>query len=781
MVGRFGPFRDYTTTLAPPVSQGDGGSRGPSTALEGTSTIELGWDGITPDQLRRWNEHNAPYRNLAGNPEIADRALKIVRASILHYEQSTLHLRRKWAELNTLIKGRSIRWGAWKDPDSVHSPKLYQALETLETRITDAILNTASGDGEWFVAHGREESDIEREAAVQGWMAWLLDKNKFDQRLSEMVRTMLVYSFCVVKTRWINHVDWHVRRERTMEPSPRGRLAKTERVEERKLLDSYAELDLVDPAWFFCDTRYTDPQKMQWIGDRCRMSFDEIADLGEQGEFENWEQLAEEEPHSLATLYGGTDDIGTTREDEDRWFNLHHLGSSKVFYVDRRWGRFDPYGTGRTREFELVVANGTHVIKVRENPHDDKFRPYALARACKYPFDFHSVGPLDHCLAQSIEIDTHRQLALDGSRMSVCPLVFTDQAANIGETLYGVEPGKVFDVAPGSIQFSDIKSPVDNMLKMESVLGNDIERTAGAPGFYMGGDAAGTNSATEFQGRQREANMRIRSYIRSMADMLREMLQQFCMLSGQYMLSERAVRVLGQKAGFLGDQTKISPDMLDSPVDFDFVVLGNLNVVGMEAGNMQLFLNGILPFAPPGQVNLAKLTERAGRMLLGSRAEGIVADVDDYRNLMSQDAELMMLMQGQPVRVRQGDDDMEHLEWIEGFKMSPMWGAIDDETRDLITQHEASHREALGAKRRQRMALDSYQAPFPMAAEAAYPGQGSATNMMRQNERATTGGGGPSGTPVGETSGPGRTQQLAKPGRSQPFTQTQNESMQLAG
>jgi hypothetical protein len=79
------------------------------------------------------------------------------------------------------------------------------------------------------------------------------------------------------------------------------------------------------------------------------------------------------------------------------------------------------------------------------------------------------------------------------------------------------------------------------------------------------------------------------------------------------------------------------------------------------------------------------------------------------------------------------------------------------------------------------MALASYQAPFPITPEAGYPGQGSATNMMRGNERAMAGGGGPSGTPVGETPGPGRLEQIPVSGRAMPIAQSASEGFSMAG
>lgn len=779
---RIGPFRDPTTfpKLEPPREGPP--TRGRSTAREGTTEIVVQWDGLHPSDLRRWDENENPYENLASDPKVAERALRLVKATIQQYEQDTLGLQRKWHELNYLLQGRSLRWGAWSDSDAVHSPILYQVLENLEARITDAILNTSAGDGEWFVPRGREESDINVEAAIQGWCAWCLDKNKFDQRISEIVRTMLIYAFAPVTTKWKNTLDWRVRRNRERLPSPRGPLIKTKRTEEFRLIDSGPEIELIDPRWFFGDVRYNDPQKMHWVGHCTRMSYDEILACHDKGEFENALLLAGQEPEAQNARYSWVDpDSSGTSSTAPTAFRSHALGGSKVFFVDIWYGRFDPYNTGRTREFEMVIANGRVPLLIVENRHDDKHRPIALARACKYPFSLHSVGPLDHCLPLSIEIDTHRQLALEGSRLSVCPLVFSDQKEDIGESLYGVEPGKVFDVNPNAVKFSDIKSPVANMIDMEAVLTSDIEKTAGAPGFYTGADAQGTNSATEYEGRRREANMRIRSYIRSMAELCSEVLHQVTSLSGQYLRSERLVRVIGSKASWLGDRLKVAPEMFDAPIDFEFVVLGNMHVTGMEATGAQLFLNSVLPFAPPGQINQARLTERMGRMLLGNRAAGIIADVEDTRQLMSQDDELMLMIDGQQATVREGDDDRDHLDWLEGFKMSPMWEAIDDSARNRIEEHEAAHREQIGRKRRQQMALMSYQPPFPIAGAASPLGQGSATNMLRANERQMTGGGGPSGTPVGETPGPGRMDQMPNAGKMMPFSQGSNEGFRAAG
>ena len=764
-----------------PGSGDDGGGRGRSTALEGSDSIFLGFDGLDIDALEGYTKDVQPYENLATDQDVADRALKFVRDQVRWYDEKTIRLQRKWNELNYLLQGQSLRWGAWEDQDHIHSPRLYQAVETLESRITDAVLNNSFGDDQWFAVRGREEMDRLQEDKIASYLDWVLEHNKFEDMVPELVRTMMVHAFCVVKTRWVNEVDWRVIRKRNRLFTKSGLRIQTSRKEEQVLVYTGPVIEMVDPYWFGCDTDKTRISDMTFIYDRSRMTLDEIRMLGEQGIYENVSELEGQMPLEMRETYSdwGREYRSLTYPYNDFGRQYQPPGAASEFIVDECWCRFDPEDRRHTREFVITIANGRTVLRVQENPHDDKHRPYAYARACKYPFDFHSVSPLDHAIQLSIEIDIHRQLTVEGSRLSVAPFVFADQRADLGENLWQHEPGKVFEIPPGSVQFAEINSPAPNMRYMENILREDIQETTGAVALHMGSGGDHQISATEFSGRQQEANKRIRSYIRSFSRMCSDMLGQLYSLSGQYMTQARGFRVIGRQAVGLRAWEEIDPEIFDTSVDFTFTALGNQHIAGMEATNLQLYLNTAAPFiqANPGVVNVPLLLQRFGKLLLGTRSEGIVHVPDDPRNMVPQDVELEMMLRGQPLPVHEMDDDEEHMVFLEGFFGTGRWQDLEEDVKGILRDHYYAHVDASNRKTSMSRAQDSYQPPF-IGGQLPYAGQGSMTNLQRQNDAQTTGQP-PSAAqaPPGEALGPPNAMQVAAPGRATPFFQGPSEGL----
>ena len=768
---------NFTRTPLPGIegSRDQALRRGASTALEGTGTVDVGWDGIAPDGLREWYENNNPYRNLATDPIVAERARSFVLEHIRQYDQKTLRLQRKWQTINYLLQGNSLV--NWEDPDGIHSPQLFQMVENLEARITDAVLGLSTGTSEWFSVVGREPMDWRQQDIIAAYLDYILDKNKFKRKVPELVRTMLIHAFCVVKTYWENQVEWGVEKTRTKRVTAKGTRWRTKRKEVETVRYQGPKMRSVDPFWFLCDTTETDVEDMLFIGDRWKATLEECVKGQAHGIYANVHELYSQEPRSWGETFA--DWTRWTRSQTYPYEQLHAFqrptGAPKQFYLVDIWGKFALREGEEARECVITIANGQTVLQVRENPFDDKHRPYAIARACKYPFDFHSVGPLDHAIQLSIEIDTHRSLAVEGSRLSVCPLVFTDHKADIGDSIYAVEPGKVFEVSPQSIQFSQIKSPVGEMAAMENILRRDIEETCGSPRTYMGGDSGSSLSATEYRGRIQEANKRMRGYIRSFSEMCEQILQNMHSLCGQYLSTSRKFRVLGERAKKLRAYEEVTPETFDTLIDFEFVAISNLHVAGMEATNLQLYLNTIAPFLQtyPGVANVPHILQRYAELLLGERARDFIDVPEDPRDLMAQEDEIVLLLQGTPVPVSEGDDDEEHIEKLSLFRQSPTYNKASQTIKDIVDDHYYAHIDQRGQKKRMKKALQDRIPPFQSQGPGQYAGQGSPGAMVNQ-ERANAAG--PS-----QTNGPPNAQQVAAPGRMNSFFQEQNLDREFGG
>jgi hypothetical protein len=342
-----------------------------------------------------------------------------------------------------------------------------------------------------------------------------------------------------------------------------------------------------------------------------------------------------------------------------------------------------------------------------------------------------------------------------------------------------VESGKVFQVPNGSVQFASTKSPLGDLREVELHLSEDIQKTTGAIGEYMA-SSSGSMSATEYQGRINEGSKRIRSYIRSITDCMTELLTQFHSLSAQYMTSNTKFRVLGSDGAAM-THSEVSPQMFDTAMDFEFAAIANLHVVGQEATMLQNFMNTASLLAdkmPPEMVNWEELVWRFWQMSGGSSmGQEIVKRPAAWQTSMSQDEEFKLLFEGQEAPISPLDDHEEHMALILAVINQPDFGEkVPDVIKEGIVKHLMQHKKAYERQLAEEEA--QAQAQQQQMEGEAFPGAGgpNQTNMQRAQAARAQGGGGPSGTPRGETPGPGRPEQVAGPGRMSGFTQQQNDA-----
>jgi len=758
-------------------------AEGPSTAREGTSTVEASYGGPTAEQLRRWTEADDPYENLAENEDIQERAYRFVAQNVLDHDHKTDRIKRKWYELNYMLQGQSLRNGAWQNPDHVHVPLLYMMREALAIRLNEAVLALSSGKGEWFKAIGREAMDRRQEAVLTAWHDYCMDKAKYRRRSPEMDRALCTYGFWVVKTRWDRRIEKRVVRNREQEVTKTGHRWKTTRKEELVVIADQPTFDIVDPVWFFCDSTYTDPQEMLYIGDRSVMTLDQIAGLGEQGVFQNWEELEDQEP--MAWTEDKQHWVNKSRDQASdpfiRMLSRRPPGAPKQFLVTECWGKFSLRPGEKARECVITIANNQTVLRVQENPYDDKHRPYAIARAIQEPFAFYGPAPLDPCIQGSIEVDTHATLALEGTKHAMCKMVFTEEADALGvDSMWGVEPGKVFQIPAGSVQFADITSPLPQFRDVQLHITEWMQQASGAIPEFTGGDQ-GNMSATEYQGRIMEANKRVRDLIRATTNGVEQILQQFHSLSAQYLTTSKKFRVLGKAGKALSAYSEVNPQMFDVDVDFEFAAIDKLHVAGMEALQLKEFAGIISQMIQvPGVldgVDMPKMVHKFAHVMgVNDLGDEIVKSPQDTSMMMSQDEELVLLAQGQSVGVQEEDDDGSHLDVLTNYMGTRDFRMLPEVAQQAIRMHRIEHIRQMERKEAEERIRQQRMDRMAQMPQAAYPGQGSATNLNRQMEAAQRGGGGPSGTPVGETPGPGRVDQVAKPGRSSGFTQAENNA-----
>ena len=522
--------------------------------------------------------------------------------------------------------------------------------------------------------------------------------------LFRSIRTMLSYGFAAKKIWWQTEFDRRITRQYTkLREKGRDQFRVTLK-EEEKVVFNGPKSRLIDPFDFLIDVDAIDVRDARYIGDFCEMTLDEINAMGDAGVFKNYKQLEGQNPLSRS------DYISWYKEERDHAWADHHnneqiRGGPKTFYVVEVWGRFDLFGTGRTRECVVTLANFNVPIRIQENPFDDKHRPYAIARANRDAFDFHSIGPFDNAIRPQLSMNTNRFLANRSHKLSLAPWLAVPDTDDLPETLWEVEPGSILPMPnPGAIKEISVKSSFGEMRYADQIFQQDIEEITGST--RMLGGTENSDTATEATQKLSESSRRLRAYIQSYTMMLNDQLEQMHALNAQYVTTPMKFRVLGKRAKGLKAYEEIDPEVLQTRVDFTFTALGSLHSGDLRATQLMQYLNLAMPIMAqhPGSIDTLKILQMLWTDIVGRvPADEVVNIPTRPEDLLTQREENMLLAQGQEVEIDRLDDDEEHLEEMtETFGPGLSWLLRSDEnpkTKEVAIMHYQKHLSQMERKR----------------------------------------------------------------------------------
>ena len=732
--------------------------------------------GRSRDNEALWTKVQEPYENMAGDKETAERAIGFIQGQLKRFQDRSEALRRKWLTIEHMMKGNSTT--RWSGLGSVQIPELYKMLETMVPRVEEAL----TAYDPWFHVYGVESNDQEQSQRIQWFLEHQLKQCGFNDYIQPYIRSVLIYGFAAMKITW--NREW---RKKVKKDGKRVYNEKTQSFEwsitgkvEDVLLYEGPKLELIDPFDFMIDYNCTRPEDARWVGHQSWKTYEEIADLGRRGIYENWENIHEQAPirgQGTSDYYQQSRSLVWT---DDKYIQ-EPQGGSRKYKVTEIHGLFDIYGEGLARECILTIVNETTVVRVTENPDGRDMRPYAISRCVKEPWQFFGVAPFDHAVRLNMELDDHRNLALEAHRLSVNPLVFVDSTAEVPPSLYNVEPGRVFRVnSPKDIVFSKIPMSVQDAQAITGELRRDIEETVGAPRIWEGTGGSG-NTATEVERKIQEGNRRLLGIINSISDGFQGMLRVMHSMNQTYVVRDQRFRVLGKKAKGLPLYDEVAPEDFQMDVDFEFQGLRGLKNLGLRTSQLVQYAQLIAPALPllQGQVNVAGLYKDLYKNLVDQRpADEIIQEPPSLDDIMTYEEENMILAQGQKLSVSPLDNDQEHIDGHLRLIENKVFEDLGENQQAMILQHVQEHVDALHKKQMQKAAAAQMAPAFPGAqppnGEGGRPPEetGGAPVKAQQQQQAP-------GQTTGETPGmENRPTAMATPGRMPQMFQSQNSEAQ---
>lgn len=707
---------------------------------------------VTKEQAIAFRDAQIVYPNLASDDKVKDRVHIYVQQEVKAYEHKTETLQRRWRVLTHLLRGNSV---ARTTSSDVHVPELYKMLETLVPRIEEAVLEYDP----WFRLRGRDAEDRELTDLRAAWLDWQLDQMRWRDHVQPAIRSMLTYQVACAKVFW--DTRWVDVPERVPIEGDDGSIVRIEvKKPKPKITFDGPDIRLVDPFDLVIDTRATGAQDALYVGHYSYLTLGEIQHYAELGIFDKTAvgTLKDREPRNRTATEREWNKLARSVtewavEGYDR--SKHGV---KLFKVLDLWGKFDLYGDGREIESVITLVDGEVVVQARENFYDKKIRPFAIARAAKEGWDFFNTGPLDLAVRVNQEIDRHRGNALRAHDLEISPFVIVDDASDFPDSMLDVRPGKVFE-SPGDVTFGSIPSTLKDYPMVHAMLRQDMEEITGAFRLMQGQE--GGNTATEVERRLKEGNRRIKSYVRSFADMSEQLLRIMDSLNQQFIIKDHQFRVLGKRSKKLRDYAVIGPDTFLRDVDFEFLGIAELHTLGSRATGLMNYMQTMMPLIVqnPGEINALGMAKELYELTVGKlHSDENIKVPEDMEDLMDQVEENRLLVQGTLVEVSEGDDDVEHVRKMLPIMKSRQFFEMTEHAQYAFIKHREDHVKSFERKKARRAALEQRSQNQMLPPEAGGRA-GPATSPQAGGFSAAM-------TPGGETPGPARDQAASKVNRA---------------
>lgn len=726
----------------------------------------------TPDQARAWMKAQIPYPNLASDPQVAARAVDFVKRQRKQFEQRTMEIHDKWRALDHALRGNSLsRRFLTSD---LHVPEMYKAVQTLVPRIEEALMQFDP----WYHVRGREKSDREKSFKISSWLDYLLDLAGFDQIVQPAIYSMIVYGFFDLKTWWDieirSGVTRKVTRREDSQSLPGGFDINID--EEDKVVFEGARIKLIDPYDFMADPSNIDVQKGSFVGDIGLMTIGEYERQEDLGVFVNTAELRGRKAKRQRPLLRRFSKTIRSLDSSAGAGQKNIEGAPENYENASLWCWFDPHGDGNFEEYVIDIADDDVCLRVQKNPHDDRHRPHAVARASREPFDFFNVGPLDHAMRLNLELDEHRNYALRSHALALHPMIWLEDTDDTPDNLFHVEPGSIFR-SRSQPNIIKVPSTINEMQAMEQTLRRDIEETTGAMRMFE--SPAGT--ATEVERKVQENNRRIRAYVTSASEGFETLLKHLYALSSQFVMKRESFRVLGKTAKGAPGFAEIDPEILQTAVDFEFVGPSALHTEGLRATNMATFLNLAYPLIAqnPEMVNTAAILSDLYKTIVGIRLEDEVINVpQSYDELLSVDDERDLLLTGQDVEPHEAEDEIEHLKSHMTDVQSDWFRELPMHVQEAYFKHIAKTQMQYRSKQAREDAQSRAPQMFPGNAtpEEGMPVERAGAQKGRSG-RADMAPPAASQSVPGEAPGPPNMRNVAAPDRQMSTPQTENRNL----
>lgn len=719
---------------------------------------------LLADEAIELTNAQIPYKNMASDPRVAARAVKLVQQIRTLYDGACRPLIARWRVLDVMMSGNAIE----RQASDTHMPELYKAREAAVPRIVGMVLG--QGPGPWFRVQPHDPTNQMIVAANESLLGWQLKQAKFREKVPAFVEDLWTYQVCAAKIQWERRFIEKIRREVSTSHDGDTTITTIKRKRAREVIFDGPAIRQINPYRLLVDPRVSRVSEMGFVGDQSDWLMADLRQYEELGFFTNLDDV--EKAQNNVPANNGTSLADWARWGQDptsRYFAGLQASApkqSQKIRVTEVWTTFDLYDDGVERECCLTVANEQVCLRAIENPLDDKIRPYAVCRAARGGHAFFGVGPMDNAVRLQIDYDRYASIAMRIAKLMANPITFVENDADLPNSLHLLPEGAILK-GVGKVDMTRMPNTLDMIAFIFNHYERQIAEVTGTPKILEASPTGGT--ATEVLRLSQEGNKRLAGIAARFGEFCTDVLHLMKGYNNQFLTEKTTFPVVGKNMQFLSAFAEIGPDSLLQDVDFEIVGQDSMEMYGTKATALQNIATAMAPYI---QVNAAsvdslQLLHEVFDANLGSEiASRIVKLPRDITTLMPQEQENELLELGLTVPISAEDDDQDHL-----MRMVPLLkqlGKFPKDTQAKIMLHAEQHKRQGLAKEEQQKVLAQRQA----AQQAAMPQQAGG-DAGPDGSAPVSGGMQPGGQTKNENPGPTRKQ--ARAGRDQSVSQKEND------
>jgi len=382
------------------------------------------------------------------------------------------------------------------------------------------------------------------------------------------------------------------------------------------------------------------------------------------------------------------------------------------------WGLLDPYQTGKREEYHVIILNDKYVVHIAKNNLWHGKRPYLISPWEPVENELYGIGVIEMIVRLCLDLNDNQNALNVGTALSVNPMVKAGDGFNIPDQQFTTIPGRVLrggDVA----QLQPFVIPDTSRIGRDTKedFRRDIDETVGAPRGWVAGLEEAGQTATEFAGKQRAANIRVEPVIiRANANIMQPFLDMSLYNNQQFLEETRTVHYSGNAGQYF--RYKVTPKELAGIARVRAMLPPQIELMGIRGQQMMAFMGAVAQLGPLSEQepfrSMLKIsyTNQFGH----EDAERIwPEEVEKWRP--PQREELIVMLKGTICDVNELDNHAAHIEELASFMESGHFGELSPEIRAIVNAHYLNHEVYF--RRQEELLAQQQQLPGPGAMEGA--------------------------------------------------------------